>query len=82
MQQLSTLFRFITAYEKPPVWGMETPISVKFLLDGDNKIMPEALDDTCIKTIFLSVVHSGKNIFYKYMNKALDLESMGFGGES
>ena len=74
-EALSRLLRFVSAFSAIPAWGMEKKISVKFLPDDDEKIYPESM--VCFQVILFPTVHSTQEVFYKYMNKALEIESDG-----
>ena len=79
-EKLSTLLQFITGFKQLPAWVLDKKIVLKFLPDTDEKIYPEAI--VCFHTILLPTVHSSKNTFFKYMDKALEIESSGFSSPS
>ena len=79
-EKVSTLLQFITGFKQLPAWVLDKKIVLKFLPDTDEKIYPEAI--VCFHTILLPTVHSSKNAFFKYMGKALEIESSGFSSPS
>ena len=79
-KKLSTLIQFITAFKQLPAWSIDNKIVLKFLPDTDEKIYLQAI--VCFHTILLPSVHLSKNAFFKYMNKALEIESSGFSSPS
>ena len=74
--KLSTLVQFTTAFKQRPACGCDEKTVLKFLPDTDEKIYPETI--VCFYTIILSTVNSSINAFFKYMDKALEIESSGF----
>ena len=78
--KLSTLLQFTTAFKQRPACGCDKQIVLKFLPDTDEKIYPETI--VCFHTMLLSTINSSKNAFFKYMDKALEIESSGFSSPS
>lgn len=58
-----------------PPMGLDQPLQVKYLQDDDNKVLPEA--QSCFHILYIPVVHTTKDSFFKIMHQAIDLGAIG-----
>ena len=73
---IKKILRFATGFSVIPPWGLGKDISIKFLIDDDTKLYPEAM--TCFGILYLPTVHSTQEEFEHHFIVALEIEGVGF----
>ena len=73
---IKKVLRFVTGYSVIPPWGIPKEIIIKFLIDDDSKLYPEAM--VCFGILHLPTVHSNQREFDKHFLTALEIEGVGF----
>ncbi|PFX15498.1 hypothetical protein AWC38_SpisGene20279 [Stylophora pistillata] len=74
-KQLGGLMQFWIGQPHIPPMGLDQPLQVKYLQDDDNKVLPEA--QSCFHILYIPVVHTTKDSFFKIMHQAIDLGAIG-----
>jgi len=73
---LQEILKFTTGYSTMPFQGLKGDISVRYLADDENYIMPTS--SACLKILYLPTVHTKQNKFFEMLDIAFKFESEGF----